>query len=92
MPHYLIKKRESATERRERRCNLRYPFRQQLKVDLRKLSFGDDARERIAHLLGDPQLGPATKRAVEAIDGGKYLLTISPFGQVTTSAGLCPRY
>ena len=91
VPHYLIEKRESATERRERRCNLRYPFRRQLKVDLHKLRFSDDARERIAHLLGDPQIGPAAKRAVEAIDGGKYLLTISPCGQVTTSAGLCPK-
>ena len=37
---YLAKKRESAPERNEKRCNRRYPFRSQLETDLKKLSFG----------------------------------------------------
>ncbi len=91
LPLYLAKKRESAPERNEKRRNRRYPFRSQLETDLKKLSFGPESRRRIAELLSNQDFAPSAKRAVEAVDGVKHKLRISPRGQVTTSVTGCPR-
>ena len=85
------RKRELAFDRRETRRNRRYPFRARLLADLGKLSFDPDSRRLIAELLGHPDFGPSAKRAIEAVDGNKHWLRVSPREQVTTSITGCPR-
>ena len=85
------RKRELAFDRSETRRNRRYPFRARLLADLGKLSFDPDSRRLIAELLGDPDFGPSTKRAIEAVDGNRHWLRVSPREQVTTSVTGCPR-
>jgi hypothetical protein len=91
LPLCLARKRELAFERSERRRNRRYPFRARLLTDLEKLSFDLDSRRLIAELLGHPDFGPSAKRAIEAVDGIKHWLRVSPREQVTTSITGCPR-
>ena len=91
LPLYLARKRELAFVRRETRRNRRYPFRARLLTDLKKLSFDPSSRRLIAELLGHPDFGPSAKRAIEAVDGIKHWLRVSPRQQVTTSVTGCPR-
>jgi hypothetical protein len=91
LPLCLARKRELAFERSERRRNRRYPFRARLLTDLEKLSFDLDSRRLITELLGHPDFGPSAKRAIEAVDGIKHWLRVSPREQVTTSITGCPR-
>jgi hypothetical protein len=76
---------------RDRQHSRLYPFRAPLLADLGKLSFGSAARRRIIELSHDPKLGPSARGAVDAVDGAKHWLKISPPGQVTVSISGCPR-
>ena len=87
----LASKLESALPRREERLNKRYPYRKTLRSDLDRLSFAFESRRRIAELLSDPNFGPSTQRALQAVDGGKHWVKVSVTGQVTTSISGCPR-
>jgi hypothetical protein len=91
LPPFLMKKRETDSERREASLNRRYPFRAQLKLDLGKLSFGAGSRRRITELSRDPKKAAAVRRTIEAVDGGSHVLRISPREQITTSVTGCPR-
>jgi hypothetical protein len=91
LPLYLVTKHESAFERHEKRRNRRYPFRPQLERDLKMLSFGTESRRQIAELLSNPNFAPSAKHAIEAVDGNKHWIRVSPRGQVTTSVTGCPK-
>ena len=91
LPPFLVKKRETDSERREASLNRRYPFRVQLKADLAKLSFVAGSRGRITELSRDPKKGAAARRTSEAVEGGSHLFRISPREQITTSVTGCPR-
>lgn len=87
----LARKRESAPLRREERLKRRYPYGKALLSDLERLSFASESRRRIAELLINPNFGPSAMRAVQAVDGGKHRVTVSPTEQITTSISGCPR-
>ena len=91
LPSNLAKKRESTRERCQSRLNKKYPFRAQLLDDLQNLSFAPECRKRIVELLQDRNFGPSTKRAMEAIDGGRHFVRVNPRGQISTSTSSCPK-
>jgi len=90
LPPKLMSKLQSADARREKRLNRRYPFRRQLLVDLKALSFSSSARPVIAHGLGT-EGSDNLKRLISAIDGPKHFVRVSERGQITTSISSCPR-
>jgi hypothetical protein len=91
LPPFLVKKRETDTDRCEASLNRRYPFRAQLKADLTKLHFGVESRKRVTELSRDRNLGPAVRRVVEVLGGIDRPLKINQRGQVTTPVTGCPR-
>ena len=91
LPPNLIKKREQAPERFEKRLNRRQAYRARLLADLQKLSFDAAARRLIAELLRDPNQKNSTQTVVEAIDLKKHSVRQNPRRQITTSISSCPK-
>jgi hypothetical protein len=86
----LAQKRAFATDRRERRLNHKFPWRENLLADLCAISFSNSARRIIAQ--GHSSKGSENLlRLVSAIDAQEHFAKVSERGQITTSIGSCPR-
>jgi hypothetical protein len=86
----LAQKRASASDRCDKRLNRKFPWRQQLFVDLRAISFPDSARRIIASgLVGEGREN--LTRLLRAVDAEAHFIKVSERGQITTSITSCPR-
>ena len=86
----LAQKRASADDRREKRLNRKFPWREKLLADLGAISFSDSARPIIARGLSTKG-GDNLRRLVSAVDAQDHFVKVSERGQITTSIGSCPR-
>lgn len=86
----LRAKREHAPERRERRLNRKFSFREQLLVDLKGISFAPQGRKLIGQRINAENSGNLIA-LIRAIDQPKHFVKVSVRGQITTSIGSCPR-
>lgn len=85
------RKGETATQRREKGLNRRFPFRQQLLVDLRLVTDSNDGRDVVDELLKSPNTRPSTRGTLTAIATREHSVKVKETGQIVTSLGSCPR-
>lgn len=85
MPLKMRQKLEFAEDRREARLNRKYPWREALFEDLRKLALSSDARPIIAHLQKAKKGGSGLTNIIQAIDTSEHSLVINERGTINTS-------
>jgi hypothetical protein len=84
----LAQKRACAPDRREKRLNRKFRWREKLLADLGAIGFSNSARPIISR--GFSRKGFDNLRAVvAAIDGSNHFARVSERGQITTSLGSC---
>jgi hypothetical protein len=86
----LAQKRAFAFDRREKRLNRKFPWREKLLTDLDAITFANSARPIIAKGLASKG-SENLIRLVSAVDAQAHFAKVSERGQITTSIGGCPR-
>jgi hypothetical protein len=87
----IARKVENSIQRREAGLNRRFPFREPLLADLRKLTIPASAHATVEGLLNDKDYQPSTQRTVAAVKARNHTVTVKPSGLTVTSMLSCPR-
>jgi hypothetical protein len=86
----LGQKRACASDRREKRFNRKFPWRETLLADLSAIRFSESARPIIAKGYSGKGVENLL-RVVSSVDTQNHSVKVSERGQITTSIGSCPR-